>query len=46
VRVADVAGFDADYRTGTLTLVTDDELRRVRPVPKPELEKFERLLRR
>jgi hypothetical protein len=45
VRLADVDRFDADYRTGTLTVLTAGDVRRVSPVPKRELEKFEDLLR-
>ena len=45
LRLEDVDRFDVDYRTGTLVVVGGREALRVRPVPKPELEKFERLLR-
>ena len=45
IRLADMDRFDADQRTGTLTVVGGGEALRVRPVPKPELERFEQLLR-
>ena len=45
-RLEDVDGFEADYKTGTLRVAARGQALLVKPVPKRELEKFERLLRR